>query len=112
MTGSTPKTSVRDVPDARTATASFFLVSRSWTSMRRRPAVNSAASSRRACRAARLGLVQDRSGLGGAYFLAEAAGDQLAPHRGQPAGDLGPGPAPVPVPPGPDLQDPPVNLGP
>ena len=60
MTGPTPKTSVRDVPQARTATASFFLVSRSWASIRRRPAVNSAASSRRACRTAPPGSASSR----------------------------------------------------
>ena len=36
MTGPTPKSPVRLVPEAGTATASFFLVSRSRASMRRR----------------------------------------------------------------------------
>jgi hypothetical protein len=48
ITGPTPKTCVRVVPEALTAAASFFLVSRSWPSRRRRPARNSAASSARA----------------------------------------------------------------
>jgi integrase/recombinase XerD len=45
ITGPTPKTRVRVVPEALTAAASFFLVSRSRASRRRRPARNSAASS-------------------------------------------------------------------
>ncbi len=44
-TGPTPKTSVRVVPDAATATVSFFLASRIWASMRRRSSTNVAASS-------------------------------------------------------------------
>jgi hypothetical protein len=60
MNGPTPKTSVTVLPEARTATASFFLVSRSWTSMRRMSAVNSAASSRRACRTAPPGSAWSR----------------------------------------------------
>ena len=48
ITGPTPKTCVRLVPEALTAAASFFVVSRSWTSRWRRPARNSAASSARA----------------------------------------------------------------
>jgi hypothetical protein len=45
MTGPTPKISVVVVPDARTAVSSFFLVSRSWASRRRRSSRNMAASS-------------------------------------------------------------------
>jgi hypothetical protein len=48
MTGPTPKTPVTVVPDAVTAAASLFLVSRIWASMRRRSPGNSAASSQRA----------------------------------------------------------------
>ena len=112
MTGPTPKTSVRDVPEARTATASFFLVSRSWASMRRRSARNSAASSGRACRTAPHGSAPSRIGGLSCVFPCEAAGDQLAQHGVQPAGDLGPGPAQVPVPLGPYLQHRRVVIGP
>ena len=48
ITGPTPKTCVRVVPEALTAAASFFLVSRSCPSRWRRSARNSAASSARA----------------------------------------------------------------
>ena len=60
-TGPTPKTSVRVVREALTAAASFFLVSRSWSSRWRRPARNSAASSARASSTAPDGLARSRS---------------------------------------------------
>ena len=60
MTGPTPKSSVRVVPDAWTAAASFFLVSRSWASMRRRSSRNSAASSQRAAATAPDGVTCSR----------------------------------------------------
>jgi hypothetical protein len=57
MTGPTPKMPVKVVPDACTAAASLFLVSRIWASRRRRPG-NSAASSRRARAAGSDGLMR------------------------------------------------------
>jgi hypothetical protein len=113
MTGPTPKTSVRDVPQARTATASFFLVSRSRASIRRRPAVYSAASSRRACRTAPPGSAPARIAAAWAAHISLLRPPGTSPqHRVQPAGDLGAGPAQVPVPPGPDLQHRRVIIGP
>ena len=57
MTGPTPNSPVRLVPDARTAAASFFLVSRIWASMRRRSSRKLAASSQRAARTAPYGVI-------------------------------------------------------
>ncbi len=53
MTGPTPNSPVRLVPAARTAAASFFLVSRIAASTPRRSSVNFAASSQRAAAAGR-----------------------------------------------------------
>ena len=75
MTGPTPNSLVRLVPVAWTAVASFFLAAR------RRP-----------------DHLQDPGDASAGDRLGHAAGDQLAQHRMQPAGDLGPGPAQVPVP--------------
>ena len=61
MTGPTPKTSVRVVREALTATASFFLVSRSWASRWRKSARNSPASSARASATAPDGVADSRS---------------------------------------------------
>jgi len=61
MTGPAPKISVTVVPDALTATASFFLVSRIWASMRRRSPGNAAASSQRARATAPEGSVDSRT---------------------------------------------------
>jgi hypothetical protein len=61
LTGPMPKTSVTEVPEALTAAASFFLVSRSWASRRRRSARNSAASSWRASSTAPDGVTCSRT---------------------------------------------------
>ena len=61
MTGPTPNSPVRLVPVAWTATVSFFLVSRSWASMRRRSSRNAAASSQRAASTAPAGVIDSRS---------------------------------------------------
>ena len=61
MTGPTPNSPVRLVPDARTAVASFFLVSRSWPSMRRRSSMKAIASSQRAASTAPAGVMEPSS---------------------------------------------------
>jgi hypothetical protein len=61
-TGPAPKIPVTVVPLALRATASFFLVSRSWASRRRRSLRNSAASSQRAVSTAPGGLADSRIG--------------------------------------------------
>ena len=111
--GPTPKTSVRVVPEARTAAASFFFVSRSWAPVRRRSARYSAASSRRACRRHRTAWPAPGCGP------LRQRGPACRPRRGirpqhgvQPAHDLVAGPAQVPVPPGLRLQHRGVVLGP
>ena len=110
--GPAPKTSVRVVPDARTAAVSFFFASRIWASTRRRSARNSAASSQRAASTAPDGVIAPGvSGVNCGDPLGHAAGDQLAQHRVQPAGHLGPGPAQVPVALGPHLQHRRVIIG-
>jgi hypothetical protein len=60
-TGPTPKIWVSVVPEARTATVSFFLASSSWASMRRRSSTNAAASSQRAASTAPAGVIDSRS---------------------------------------------------
>jgi hypothetical protein len=57
MTGPAPKTSVRLVPDAVTAVASFLFTSRRWASRWPMPASSSAASSRRALATGPAGLI-------------------------------------------------------
>jgi hypothetical protein len=57
MTGPTPKTSVRLVPHALTAVASFFFTSRRWASRWRMSASSSAASSQRASATGPAGLI-------------------------------------------------------
>jgi hypothetical protein len=97
MTGPTPKISVTVVPDARTAAASLFLVSR-------RLGVDAAQVVQEVGgelpagdlnRSGRLGLLQDMSCLSCGYLLGDATGNQFAEHGVEPAGDLGPGPAQV-----------------
>ena len=61
MTGPTPNRPVRLVPDARTAVSSFFLVSRSWASVRRRSSMRAAASSQRAAATASGGVIDSSS---------------------------------------------------
>src|ERR1022692_538083 len=61
MTGPTPKIPVVVVPDALTATASLFLVSRIWVPVRRRSSRNPAASSQRARATASDGLTDSRT---------------------------------------------------
>jgi hypothetical protein len=63
-------------------------------------------------RARRDGLLQQACRAGCGDFLPHAAGDQLAQHRVQPAGNLVTGPGQVPVPPGPHLQHGRVIAGP
>jgi hypothetical protein len=61
MTGPTPNSPVRLVPDARTAASGFFLVSRSCPSMRRRSSMKAAARSRRAAATASGGVIESSS---------------------------------------------------
>ncbi len=91
MTGPTPKTWVRVVPETLTAAASFLRVSRSWASRRRMSSRNSAASSLGAGQfdgTGRGDLPEDPGGLSRGDLLRVAAGDQIAEHGVQPAGDL------------------------
>ena len=114
MTGPTPKISVRLVPEALTAAASFFLVSRSWASRRRMSARNSAgqlAARLRRPRPDGVTCSRMRAAWPAVISLRDAAGDQVAQHRMQPAGDLVAGPGQVPVPLGPHLQHRGVILG-
>jgi hypothetical protein len=113
-TGPTPKTSVRVVPEARTAADSLFFASRIWASMWRRSARNSAASWWRAAWTAPAGAAcpGDPGREGRADVLAGAAGDQVAQHGVQAADDLVAVPAQVAVPLCPDLQDRGVVIGP
>jgi hypothetical protein len=60
MTGSAPKISVTLVPDALTAVASFFLISRRWASRWRMSASSAAASSLRASVAESAGVIRPR----------------------------------------------------
>ena len=94
------------MPDARTAAASFFLVSRIWASMRRRSSeeLGGELAAGRGDGPGRRDRFQDAGGLSCGDLLGDAAGDQLAQHGVQPAGDLGAGPAQVPVALGPHLQ--------
>ena len=66
------------------------MVSRSWASMRRRSAqeLGGELAAGRLHRAGRGGLLEDPGGLGCGDLLGDAAGDQLAQHRVQPADDL------------------------
>ena len=113
MTGPTPKSSVRVVPDARTAAVSFFLVSRSWASRRRRSSeeLGGELAAGRVHGPGRRDRVQEPGGVSCGDLLGDAARDQLAQHRVQPAGDLVPGAAQVPVPLGPHLQHRGVIIG-
>src|ERR1019366_3930421 len=106
MTGPTPKISVRVVPLARPAVASFFFVPRIWVPGWRRSARNSAASSQRAVSTAPDGVIglQDTGHRNCGDLPGDAAGDQIAEHGAEPAGDLIPGAPRVTVAPGPDLQ--------
>jgi hypothetical protein len=113
LTGPTPKTWVRVVPEARTAAASFFFVRVSWASMPRRSARNSDASSRRADATGSAGVIWSRTEAArpAVYLLADPSGDQVAQHGVQAAGDLVTGAGQVPVPTGPDPQHRRVVLG-
>jgi hypothetical protein len=62
-------------------------------------------------RAGRRDLLQDRRGLACGDLLVVAAGDQVAEHGVEPAGDLVAGPGQVPVPLGPHLQHHRVVIG-
>src|SRR5712691_1589344 len=113
MTGPTPKTSVRLVPDALTAAVIFLRVSRSWMPGRRRSARCSPA---RPCQAAAMASAgscgcEDRGGAGGGDVLAGAARDDLAQRCVQPAGGLAAEPGQLAVPPGPDPQGKSVIVG-
>src|SRR6516162_10250963 len=113
MTGPTPNSPVRQVPAAWTAVASFFLVSRSWASMRRRSSRKAAASSQRAAATASGGVIcEDPGRVRRVDRPAGTAGHQVTQHGVQPAYHLGPGPAQIPVALGPDLQHHRVIIGP
>ncbi len=114
MTGPTPNRPVRLVPEARTAVSSLFLVSRSWASMRRRSSMRAAASSQRAAATASGGVIDSSSRAASVCddLLRDAAGDQLAEHRVEPADDLGAGAGQVPAALGLDSQHLRVVIGP
>ena len=106
MTGPTPNSPVRLVPAAATAAASFLRVSRIRASTPRRSSMKSAASSRRATATASCGVIdlQQVRGVSCGDRLGNAARNQLAQHRVQPAGHLSAGTAQVLVAFGPHLQ--------
>ena len=103
---------VRLVPEARTAAASFLLVSRSWASgggCRRGTRRRAAASPGNR---ARWGdALEDAGGLARGQSPSSDRRDQVAQHRVQQAGGLVAGPRQVPVPLSPDLQHRGVVLG-
>ncbi len=113
MTGPTPKMPVRLVPEARTAAASFLLglaqLGVEAAQVGEELGGELAAGQRNS--AGRGDLLEDAGGLGCGDLLRVTAGDQVAEHRVQPAGDLVAGPGQVPVPLGPDLQHRGVVLG-
>jgi hypothetical protein len=98
MTGLTPKISVSVTSDAFTAAASFFFVWLIRSSRRCRSSRKSLASCQRGLgRAGRLGGRQQAGRVRRRDLLPDAAGDQVAQHRAQPAGDLIAGPPQVPA---------------
>ena len=106
MKGPAPKISVTAVPNALTAAASFFLVSRSW-SVEVAHVVEELGGELAAGQGddtGRCDLRQEMSRLTCADLLGDHAGHQLAEHRAQPAGDLVPGPAQITVTLSPHLQ--------
>ena len=98
-TGPTPKMSMVVVPDAATTCSSRFFDSASWPSTRRRSSSSSSASSTRAAATALSGSTpaSNQAALLGVDLVGDAAGDEVAQHRVQPAGDLGAGARQVPV---------------
>jgi hypothetical protein len=104
--GPTRKISVRLVPDARTVTVGFLLVSLIWASMQRRSPGNSAAARSGSSQLpGRRDRGQDASSVSCGDLLGDPAGDELAEHRMQPPSHLCPRPAKVAVVLGPHLED-------
>ena len=113
MTGPTPNTSVRLVPDAVTAAASFLLTSRSWASGGGcQPAARRRARSAPGSTAPRGRIwLEDPGGLACGDLVRDPAGNQLAQHRVEPADDLVAGPGQITVALGPHLQHAGVAIG-
>ena len=113
-TGPTPKTPVTVVPDAATATVSFFLgvahlgAGAAQVLQQDRGELAPGCLHRPRWRAG----LQETSGVSGGDSPGNAAGDQLTQHGMQPARDLGAGAAQIPVAPGPHLQHRRMIIGP
>src|SRR5262249_2149081 len=105
MTGPTPNRPVRLVPEARTAAASFLLVSRSWAPGRRMSARHAPASSQPAVVTASDGLACARMRAAWPALISVRTPPGTRPqHRVQPAGGLVARAGQIAVPLGPHLQ--------
>src|SRR5271156_6666651 len=114
MTGPTPKSPVRLVPDARTAASSFF-PGLAQLPVDAAQVLDEGGGELVACGrdcVRRRDRVQQPGRVSCDDLLRDAAGDQLAQHRVQAADDLGAGAAQVAVPLGPPPQDLRVVIGP